>query len=318
MGHVGLGTHADSAVVPPPSCPFHSVAKAGALEDWLDDGLYCSAGKREFKLGRYHVARFANGRDYAAALAEFRGEVMAQRKTGFLGIFVHDEARTASAADEIRLLGAAMAEAGLTPDPEALIRGETLATPIDVVCPVTGEETAYEFFSVAFCRHAGDTKDPLYDPSLSAPFTAVNTTSDAFAFAMLVRDQAIKAWGKAPHEIGDRSAVEHLFRKCVTIWQNMSINTISSYSKVAADPARGVHLTEDRRRWIAAHNDPVFAELEKRPHFHEMPIVYAARLTAKWLANLFDGKECLPSRDGQSGGVPMFDTGDSADELYEF
>ena len=40
---------------------------------------------------------------------------------------------------------------------------------------------------------------------------------------------------------------------------------------------------------------------------HEMPISYAARLTAKWSANLFDGKEYVPSRDGQSGGVPVFE-----------
>ena len=37
----------------------------------------------------------------------------------------------------------------------------------------------------------------------------------------------------------------------MTVWQNMSINTITSYGRVADDPSRGVHLSEDHKRWIA-------------------------------------------------------------------
>ena len=288
-------------------CPFHG-AKSDVFDDWLHHGLQCSAGRREFKLGRYSLARFRNGAEYAAAFARFRRDVAEERKTGLLALFVHDERRIPTAAEELRALGEVLREAGQTADVRALIEGRTLAHAIDVLCPVTGQMTAYEFFSVAFCRHAGDPKDPLYDPSLSAPFTAVNTTSDAFAFARLVHDQAIKAWGCAPHEmVHDRDAVELLFRKCVMAWQNMSATTIANYSRVAQDPARGVHLSDDRRHWIAAHNDPVFAELEKCPHVHEMPIIYARRLTEKWSANLFDGQPYVPGRDGQSGGVPLLE-----------
>ncbi len=178
-------------------CPFHG-AKPDIFEDWLHHGLRCSAGRREFKLGRYAVARFRNGAEYAAAFAAFRREVAEESKTGFLAIFVHDEFRLRTASEELEALGTAMREAGQTDDVQALIGGRTLGHAIDVTCPVTGQVTAYEFFSVAFCRHASDPGDPLYDPSLSAPFTAVNTTSDAFAFARLVHDQAIKAWGRAP------------------------------------------------------------------------------------------------------------------------
>jgi hypothetical protein len=103
----------------------------------------------------------------------------------------------------------------------------------------------------------------------------------------------------------DRDAVELLFRRCVVAWQNMSITTIQNYSRIAADPARGVHLSDDRTRWYAAHNDPVFAELKKCPHVHEMPVAYATRLTAKWSATLFEGEPYEPGRDGQSGGVPV-------------
>ncbi|HZP20877.1 MAG TPA: hypothetical protein VFB16_11805 [Bauldia sp.] len=299
-------------------CPFPRGSSA-QFEQWLAESLQCSAGKREFNLGRYFVARFRNGIDFAEAHSAFRREAALHRKTGFLAIFDNPAAAEAmTAAEELALLGAAVEEAGLTQDPEKLVAGETLATPVDMICPVTGKETTYEFFSVAFCRKAGDRSDPLYDPSLSAPFTAINTTSDAFALAMLVRDQAMRAWGKAPHEMDDREAVAFLLRKCVTVWQNMSINTIQNYNRVAADPARAVHLSEDRRTWIAPHNDPVFGELKKCPFSHEMPITYATRLTAKWLANLFEGKEVTPSRDGQSGGIPVFAVEGIPSELYEF
>lgn len=296
-------------------CPFHNHSP-DPLDEWVERGLYCSAGKREFKLGRYHVARFRNGTEYRHALEAFRSGVAEHRKTGFLALFTHDEQTCRSVEDELRLLGAAMVGAGVTGDASSLTQGGTLATPVETLCPVTGEPTVYEFFSVAFCRHADNPADALYDPSLSAPFTAINTTSDAFAFAMLVRDQAARVFGKPPHEIGDRHAVELLFRKCVTVWQNMSINTIQNYGRMSVDPARGVHLSEDRRRWIAPHNDPVFGELEKCPHFHEMPISYATRLCARWSATLFDGKEYVPGRDGQAGGIPLLLLEDSPDELH--
>jgi hypothetical protein len=307
-------------------CPFHGDTFIGAqapaisrtpdgFDTWLETGLQCSAGKREFRLGRYFVTRFAQGREYAEALAAFRREVAAYRKTGFLAIFDH-EGVCRTAEEELRLLGAAMFDADLTDDYDALISGETLAHAFNVACPVTGRDTSYEFFSVAFCRHAAEPSDPLYDPSLSAPFTAVNTTSDAFAFARFVNDNAIRAWGVAPYEMThDRDAVELLFRRCIVAWQNMSTTTIQNYGRVAVDPARGVHLSDDRTRWFAAHNDPVFAELKKCPHVHEMPVAYATRLAAKWSATLFDNAPYVPGRDGQSGGVPVSANSDAVERL---
>ena len=304
-------------------CPFpHS--KPVEVEEWLETGgLQCSAGKREFRLGRYYVSRFRNGAEFRAGLDEFRRQVADGGKTGFLAVFHNDGPPDTTAADELKHLGAIMEEAGMSDDAEALVQGRTLSTSIEVPCPVTGRDSHYEFFSVAFCRNSGNPRDPLYDPSLSAPFTAVNTTSDAYAFARLVHDQCVRIHGCAPYEMThDRDALELLFARCVTAWQNMSATTIANYSRISADPARAVHLSEDRTHWFAAHNDPVFAEMEKCPHAHEMPITYAARLTAKWSANLFDGKPYEPSRDGQSGGVPvseeMFEVEGLSGELFKF
>ncbi len=320
----GLPRADDVASLRPPipgKCPFPH-AKAGALQSWLESGLQCMAGKREFRLGRYHVAFVRTGADYAAAMTDFRAAVADHAKTGFLAIFAED-AGCRTVEEELRVLIAAMRDAGLTDDPLGLIEGRTLSTPIEVACPVTGRLAIYEFFSVAFSKNAANPADPLYDPSLSASFSAVNTTSDAFAFARLVNDQAMRVFGRPVYEMThDRDAVETLFRRCVTAWQNLSVTTITNYSRVAVDPARGVHLSEDRTRWYAAHNDPVFAETKKCPFQHEMPITYAARLTAKWSANLFDGKPYVASRDGQSGGVPVPEDGFEVEgltgELFEF
>ncbi len=192
MTYADIATRAVSAEVPPARCPFHTLAPE-VFDEWLERGLMCSAGKREFKLGRYFVSRFRNGADFSEAVEQFRREVAEYKKTGFLALYVHDESRCKNAEDELLLLGDAMREAGFADSSVAVIDGGTVCIPIDLPCPVTGRQATYEFFSVAFCRHQANPRDKLYDPSLSAPFTAVNTTSDAFAFAMLVRDQSIRA-----------------------------------------------------------------------------------------------------------------------------
>lgn len=84
---------------------------------------------------------------------------------------------------------------------------------------------------------------------------------------------------------------------------------------VALDPGRRVHLSGDRTRWSAPHNDHVVAEPNKS---HEMRVVYAARLCEKWPDAIAEGAEYAPSRDGQGGGVPI-DMGDAPHgDLYPF
>ncbi|WP_018184184.1 hypothetical protein [Kaistia granuli] len=268
--------------------------------------LRCSAGKREFQLGRYTVAHVRNGYQFSEALNTFRQDVEEYRKTGFLAI-VATPLSFSNSEDELRLLAQIMVDAGHADSAGALVNSQTVAIPFDVVCPVTGIPTIYEFFPVAFCPHAAAVADPLYDPALSTPFLAINTTSDAFAFAMLVRDLCQRHFHCAPHEVRERRELERLLHKCAAAWQKMSINTIQGYQKVSATAERSVHLSDDQQYWTAPHNDPVFAELAKEPHDHEMPVVYAHRLCERWLAALFDGQRYQASRDGQSGGIPAFD-----------
>ncbi|BCP52874.1 hypothetical protein K32_14910 [Kaistia sp. 32K] len=288
-------------------CPFHpKVPTNSEFDDWLQADLRCSAGKREFQLGRYTVAHVRNGYQFSEALNAFRLDVEDYRKTGFLAI-VETQRSFTNSEDELRLLAQIMVDAGLAESAGALVNSETVAIPFEVTCPVTGIPTVYEFFPVAFCPHAAVVADPLYDPALSTPFLAINTTSDAFAFGMLVRDLCQRHFHCAPHEVTERRELERLLHKCATAWQKMSINTIQGYQKISATFERAVHLSDDQQSWTAPHNDPVFAELAKEPHDHEMPIVYANRLCERWLAALFDGQRYQASRDGQSGGIPAFD-----------
>jgi hypothetical protein len=292
------------------ACPFHGGSGSDlshfSFDTWLENDLRCSAGKREFQLGRYQVDHVRNGYQFEQAFNRFAQEVVAYRRTGFLAI-VETRRRFTNSGDELRLLGEIMVEAGYAESAGALIRSQTVALPIEVDCPVTGFPAIYEFFPVAFCCHAADPRDELYDPALSSPFLGINTTSDAFAFGMLVRDLAQRHFHCQPFEIGKRSDFERLLDRCTAAWQNMSANTIRAYGKVSSRPERAVELSADEMSWYAPHNDPVFAELVKERHGHEMPIVYAKRLASRWTAALFDGSRYNGSRDGQSGGIPAFD-----------
>lgn len=289
-------------------CPFghgRGAVSHADFESWRDNDVRCSAGKREFQLGRYHVEQVRNGYQFGVAFDNFADGVRRHEKTGFLAVVPSLEQDFSDSVGELKRLGEIMVEAGYAESAGALIRGETIAIPLEVRCPVTGIDTIYEFFPVAFCRHAAVMADPLYDPSLSAPFLAINTTSDSFAFGMLVHDLAQRHFHCAPYEIAQRADFERLLHKCAVAWQNMSINTITSYNRIAGAPERAVALSDDRRWWTAPHNDPVFAELEKQTHSHEMPVIYAARLCEKWIAARYDNADLVPSRDGQSGGLHL-------------
>ncbi|SHE59911.1 hypothetical protein SAMN02745157_0531 [Kaistia soli DSM 19436] len=293
-------------------CPISSTVGAVSKSDferWRDNDVRCSAGKREFQLGRYMVEHVRNGYQFLTALECFRSEVEAHRKTGFLAIVPSTETDYADSLGELRRLGEIMTDAGFADSPGALINAQTIAIPFEIECPVTGLPATYEFFPVAFCRHAATIADPLYDPSLSAPFLAINTTSDAFALGMLVKDLSKRHFHCEPHQIEKRADFERLLHRCATAWQNMSENTISMYNRISAIPQRAVALSEDHRSWTAPHNDPVFAETAKETHSHEMPVVYAERLCRKWIAARFEGAAFVAGRDGQSGGmyVPVQD-----------
>jgi hypothetical protein len=283
-------------------CPIDHEALFGG---WAENNLYCSAGRRELKLGRYMVGGVRTGAEFREQLDRFINMAAAHEKAGFFAVVGGPVTRVATAEEEVEHLCRMMAGAGLVDRAEDAWSGNAIQIPVQMTCPVTGLQTTYTFFPVAFCRHSADPTDPLYDPSLSCPFTAINTTSDAFAFALLVRDRSRKHFGCEVHEIEDAEAVRGLFEASLLIWQKMSVNTMRAFARIAVDPTRAVSLSPDQRYWTAPHNDPVFAEKKKEPHAHEMPVIYARALVEKWYSALFNGDDLPIGLEGQSGGIPM-------------
>jgi hypothetical protein len=267
------------------------------------------------KLGRYLIRAIRDGAGFRSALDEFIPQARAHEKAGFLAVVGGPIMKAATATEEVRHLSRLMADAGLVASPELAWSGNDIRVPVRMRCPVTGADSVYTFFPVAFCRNASNPADPLYDPALSCPFTAINTTSDAFAFAMLVRDRSRRHFGCDPYEIEDADACRALFDASVLIWQKMSVNTMKAFGRISVDPERSVTLSADHRYWTAPHNDPVFAELEKHPHAHEMPVIYAQSLVDKWFASLYDGDHLPIGLEGQSGGMPVPSGTDRLHEL---
>jgi hypothetical protein len=296
------GSKENDARGPGRACPVDHEAMFGG---WAEDNLYCSAGRRELKLGRYMITGVRTGAEFREALERFVVEAAAHRKAGFLAIVGGPVTRVPTAAEEVDHLCRLMAGAGLVDRPEDAWSGNAIPVPVRMACPVTGLETTYTFFPVAFCRNAADPKDRLYDPALSCPFTSINTTSDAYAFALLVRDRARRHFGCDPFEIEDAEAVRGLLEASLLIWQKMSVNTMRAFARISVDPSRAVSLSPDERYWTAPHNDPVFAEKIKEQHAHEMPVVYARALVEKWYAAMFNGDDLPIGLEGQSGGIPM-------------
>lgn len=272
------------------------------LARWMSTGLACIAGRREFAKGRYVIADLA--KDGAlAAVARFQDEVRQLRKVALICLLPRSAANTdpntpaLAVLRELSAVGACLS--GRTE--EELLNGGVLELPLLLDCPVTGAPTTYSFFGVAFCPQAANAADALHDLPLSAPFALINITSDAFAFAMFVRDMSLARHGRAPHQLAvPERAV--LFADCVARWQAFSLHTISTFEARTAGTRCPVRLSDDGRRWQAVHNDPVFAETVKETHTHEMPCIYAAELAALWTAVL---DRCAPqfhARSGQSGG----------------
>jgi hypothetical protein len=282
-------------------CPFSNLH---AVQQWSNDHLLCSAGKREMKLGRYMIGHPGDGVTYRAEIDRFVEEARAHRKTGYLAVLAAPEFRQArSVREELDVIARIVAAAGLIATPEAAFSGEEICLPVAMACPVTNRTEIYSFFPVSFCRNAANLDDPLYDPSLSTPFTAINTTSDAFAFAMFVADRSRARHGCAPYEIDDAITVKRLLDWAVGAWQGMSVNTISSFARVAGRADRAVSLSADNQYWLAPHSDPAFAEKEKAMHAHEMPMLYGRALADKWLARMFGDEAVRIDREGQAGGM---------------
>lgn len=283
----------------------YSVTSPECVYQWGISDLSCVAGRREFNLNRYSVYIVYPDCNIENILNNFKSEVIEFEKTALLLILKSEKNKNASAAEAIYQLANLVSSIKGQPTAEELCDGETFKFPIKLICPVTGVQATYYFYGVAFCPHANHTEDPLYDPSLSTPFSCINMTSDAFAFAMLVRDISLKKYNLLPYHLNCKMAFKNLLNEGVKKWQAMSIKTIQAFTKKTAGTKREVYLENQEKFWVAYHQDPVFAEHSKQPHRHEMPLTYAQRLVNRWIEAMYQKNtaEMTAFSEGQQGGV---------------
>jgi len=260
------------------------------LQTWFRQSLGCVAGRREFAADRYFAVDVHSLSDVVIGWRRFLGAL--ERRESIACVYViRDPAKTlASGSVRAPLVGVRAAISALAEimstlseeGPGELAAGGALNFVINLICPVTACRTAFfDFDAVAFVPGAENLSDPLYDPLMSAPVPLVNITSDIYAFSMFTRDQCISRLDCEITQLTRRER-RYLFEQSSAAWQTMAEMTIRNYAAQVDQKRCPTHLTEDRRSWVANHRDPAFAELEKRPFLHEMPVQYTAKIVTTW------------------------------------
>jgi hypothetical protein len=282
------------------------------LQAWFRQSLGCVAGRREFAADRYFAVEVHSLSDVVIGWRRFLGAL--ERRESIACMYViRDPAKTLSGTGAraplvgVRPAISALAEIMSTLSEEApgeLAAGGALNFVINLVCPVTACRTAFfDFDAVAFVPGAENRSDPLYDPLMAAPVPLVNITSDIYAFSMFTRDQCLSRFDCEITQLTRRER-RYLFEESSAAWQSMAEMTIRNYAAQVDQTLCPTHLSEDRRSWIANHRDPAFAELEKRPFLHQMPVQYTARIVATW--NRYFDRGTWPSYgDIAAAGDPL-------------
>jgi len=275
------------------------------MREWMAGELPCVAGRREYGRGRYMI-RIASKATVAAVVEEYTTQIAMGEVVACLLVF-NDERFYHGRSDTsttFHFLAEQMAPISDI-SPSALANGASLTKAIRLRCPVTNQLTLFDDFEcIAFCPQSAQKADPLYDPLLYAPHPCVNISSDVYAFSCFVSDSALVAWHKPVHKESDNEQIADLFGRCVDRWQRVATATIRKFEANTDTALCPVHVTPDNTHWIAAHKDPAFAEQKKEVHRHELPILYATRITERWL-RVFTEKKAYDAAGLARDGVPV-------------
>jgi hypothetical protein len=260
------------------------------LYNWFRRSLGCVAGRREFAADRYFAVEVHSLSDIVVGWRRFLGALERRDAVACMYVIgnpaeVLASSSTATPSAGVRPAITALAEIMSTlseETPSTLLGGGALNFVINLLCPVTGCRTAFfDFDAVAFVPDAANASDPLYDPLMSSPVPLVNITSDIYAFSMFTRDQCTSRFDCEISQLTRRER-RYLFEQASGAWQGMAEMTINNFAARVDQTLCPTHLSEDRRTWIANHQDPAFAELVKSPFVHAMPVQYTAKIVAAW------------------------------------
>lgn len=248
----------------------------------------CVAGKREFMKGRYIISVIEEGNNTVIknTYETFVNSLNNYEKIGCLFVFNNSMFYRNSGKNNLETVTYLAKKMSVLTNVSVhqLINGGSLNKKIVLKCPVTGLELTYhDFDAIAFCPQAEDKTDPLYDPLMAAPYPCVNFNSDIFGFSILVRDQCLEDYGCEVYEISDSNELLRFFNRCSMNWHRMAIKTIRNYIRITDTKLCPTYLSKDDKFWFANHQDPAFAESQKQPYSHEMPVIYAKKIISRWM-----------------------------------
>jgi hypothetical protein len=260
-----------------------------AAEDWLLRGVGCVVGRAHYGRGRFAVSAVSTKAEFREIRARF-GRALAEQ--GMLSCLVlvepeNNELPKMTIAELVKYLDYTY----FGDDSESSrrivdsVRGTTYSLAYDLRCPVTGVTTTYpDFDQVAFYPQATDRNDPLYDPSMHAPFVCFNITSDIYGFSLTAADIRARAAAPKPGFTAmQKPEREEIYEKALRRFQMLAEKTIQNYGH-ATDPnvIEPIHVTPDGNYYIAQHDESAFIETVKSPFRNEMPARYARRIIEQW------------------------------------
>ena len=271
------------------------------LQQWLRRGLRCIAGRREFLSNRYFAVDVRQLSDVVVGWRHFMGAL--ERRDAVACLYSLSAITSSAAVNPAGVRGAITQLAefmSVLSDESAddLVSGGRLNLVINAICPVTGcRTTFFDFDAIAFVPEAADESDPLYDPLMAAPTPLVNVSSDIYGFSMFTWDHCRSRFDCEVRQLTSKER-RYLFSVTTESWQQMAEQTINNFSRAVNQSLCPTRLAPDKLSWIANHQDPAFAETEKRPYVHEMPNRYAPRIVQVWQGYFEDG--ILPRYKGVS------------------
>lgn len=255
-------------------------------ERWLRRAVGCLFGRVHFHKERFAIASVSTAAELADVRAAF-GEALRSRELLSCLVLLepHNELQRGlpieqlvSYLDDRYFTGI---DAGRRDIP--LVNGATYSLAYLLTCPVTGVPVTFtDFDQVAFYPQAVDESDPLYDPSMYAPFVCLNITSDSYAFALTCADRNEILTGRPLREVSPDERAE-VYESALSAFQRLAEQSITQYHKATnAAVSEPIGLSQDNRYYLAPHDEAAFAETAKSRFRNEMPVLYAPRIIEQW------------------------------------
>ena len=251
------------------------------IKDWFSSCLGCVAGRREFNQNRYMISIVRSQADALSGFKKFTECLEVKSIVACLFICPPENEKSFTVSQEIRRLAALFSP--LTDfSAEELATGSALNKKISLTCPVTNTAVLFEDFdAVAFCPQSDNINDELYDPLMSTPISAVNFSSDIYAFSIFTRDISLQKFNREVYALASVER-QQLYASVMNSWQKVAEKSIKNFIDMTDTDKCPVYLAGENKYWYANHQDPAFAESVKELYRHDMPVIYVPKIFCEW------------------------------------